>query len=314
MNKKFLRIIILILSFTVLNRLFAQCNDPIPKMFVEKVTAAERTLEYSDNRLFHTSKHARIKKNNIINLKPFNFIYTWNAMNDLIINKVKKDSIRVYFARFKAPCADFPDIADKSIILLFADEGPNPPTYYLITNDDVAHPIKSCDASKWIINFNDINQPELRKTISKKDADNHVNSNLSQEFSDTKSILYERKNLLVAFINEKTHQSTYHNIDLAAFGVNLSAYTKKGKKQTTDDPHTDKKRLFVQFEYLKNTLHGFEPFYLDDQKEDYNCRLGKNIALYKKNVDLAGYESFSTKQLEQKRSLDNGQLCPTKCN
>jgi hypothetical protein len=312
MKKQLLILTSLVLCLSVIvTRTNAQCDDPLPQMFVKKDTGMQHAKEFSDDRFLHTSKFTRLKKSNSLQKKIYDYIYSWDAINDLL-DKIKYPQIRAHFARFSAPCPRFPDIKDTPIVLLFSAEGLDPSEYFILRSDNIAHPVTKADATKWIEDFNTINQPILRKTIRKKDLDNYEDEVKSKEFSDTRSILYERSNLFDAFIKEKEHQIKYHKISLDSIGVQFSAYTKKGRKATTNDRHRYRRRLFVQFDYLQNTSDGPKPFYLDDQS-DYECRLRKNVSVYDTKILSSFLEGLSLKQVEEKMSSDNGQLCPTYC-
>ncbi len=312
MKKKHLILTFLTLSLFVIRiQLQAQCDDPLPQMFVKKDTGIERSKEFSDNRFLHTSKFTRLKKLNSLHKTSYDYVYSWDAFNDLI-NKITSSKVRVHFARVSMTCPDFPDIKDTPIVLLFSEEGYNPSEYFLLRSDNIAHLVKKDFACIWIKDFNTINQPKLKKTIRKKDLDNYENNGGVKEFFDTKSILYEKCNLIDAFIKEKDHQLKYHQITLDSIGVKFSAYTKKGRKPTIDDTHIYKRRLFVQFDYLQNTSEGTKPFYLDMQC-DYECRSRKRLSVDNKRMLVSNIEKLSLKQVEEKMSSDNGQLCPTYC-
>lgn len=297
--------------------LMAQCDAdpniiPLPKMFIPKVFSSQDIKEFSKYHFLRGSKLGQLKKNNIVRSGNNALIITYEAIKT-VLNSIKDDSVRIHFARFNS--LDYPGVTNLSsntIILLFASEKEvNPKQYYFINNEENApYVISASIGQKWIDDFNNTNQRFLKRTIRKRHRDNYPDSDMKKNsISDTKSMLYDRLNMIEAFLNEKDYQLKHNNRNLDAFKVVFSAYSPKGKQYKSDDKRLYRRRLFVQFDYLERTTDGlFVPLTLEEL-DDYNCRLCKT----KPSECKGNFTTQSLDSIEKTKSIDNGQLCPTNC-
>ncbi len=287
---------------------------PLPKMFVFSSEGKSREKEFSKNKLFNKSKYKRLLKINTIQDKD---IFITSEVIFSLIDKFEKQSgykgIRIYFARYntKYTPQQFTNVEENKLVLLFSPEI-NPKTkrlYYLILSDDKSYySIPESYADNWISYFVSSNMPSLVKTINKKDLENYPDAQTKNGLSDTQTILYSGDNIDEAFKTERCYQLTNHGITITGLKISFSSFDKKGKIPGRD-PYRHKKRLLIQFQYVKND---HEVFSLQDQ-EDYKCRL--DLTYNKLNMFNKKVLSHRDKEKFLKANyLDNGQLCPpTNC-
>lgn len=318
--KKFNYIILSLLLFCFLNsKLIAQCDNypnaiPLPEMHVKKESAILWMNEFYKYRFLRGSKYAKLTKHNRNFIRNGNeaFVFTFNAITNLL-NKIPGSEVRVHLARFnEKDRTDITGIQSNTVVLLFAsDPGLNPDKYYLINNgNDQPYEIEKDKAEAWINSYKTKNIRYLRGTIRRRHLDNYPDGiKVRSGLSDTQSILYDKQKMKQAFIDERDYQIKYHSVTLEAFRVVFSAYTPEGRIPTKDDTSINRRRLFIQFDYMEKKADGsFSTFYLDDQ-DDYDCRYCKSNPDNCKN----GISKLSIQQKEMEKSVDNGQLCPTNC-
>ncbi|MBL0356521.1 MAG: hypothetical protein IPP72_06305 [Chitinophagaceae bacterium] len=293
---------------------------PLPDMFITKAKGAELLDEFSKDRLFNKSKYSRIKDINILKSSSFSFVFRWTAFNDLVHIVPGYDSMRIHFAVYHECNIDhFPSIEGPKLVLLFSPEvaGNNPQRFYFISGKDgTIHEVPLKCAKSWISDFETFVQVELRKTIDSGDTDNE-DQTVNDKFSDTKSIVYAKEKFEEAFIVEQEYQRTHHCIEISAIKIDLSAYTNKGRDIKASDPdqkHVYKKRLLIQFNYLKpNFTSGIDELIDLEEQDDYQSRLDLSLSQINSTDKNLNLSTLSIEEKEQKRAIDNGQLCPTHC-
>jgi len=283
-------------------------------MFIFKDTSDLWKSEFKKNRLFRGSKYKKLKKH--YSYQDLSETYTWNAFKKMIdtLDDPKKSYkiLRVYLARYngKQVTSPFPlNVKKNKLILLFSPGNKNvlPDHYYFINeNDDQLYTIDKGDADKWLKLFSDSDLHVIRKTIKKHDDDDYYGG----VHSDTKFIWYPKENIDSAFKVEYHYQDSAYNVEISAVQMTFSAYPRQGKKPDVDG-HKYKRRLFVQFDYMKKNSQGKdEVFYLDNEP-DFCCRL-QNSHLDNKSELTESVIKISN--IEKATAVDNGQLCPTVCN
>ena len=311
MKKMFIIQMVFIVFTCIPINMYAQVCAPIPVMFVNKNVGNERNIEFFKAlpSKYEILTAANGKQDLVLN-------FTRKAIDDLFtkINIKAGLGIRIYFARYKL-CAQssLPNsIVSNQLILLFSTEYEKiaPAVYFFInSNDNTIYTVTTACARDWINDYDAVNEPGLRQTVDKADTYNE-DPHSSAGYSDTKSIFYTYDNIKAAFENEEKYQHS-KGIEINAFQVSFSAYTKKGN----DRKPYYKNRLFLQFDYVYGLKGKNEVLYLEDQ-EDFDCRIDATLINQKfgiKRLSKEEIKKLSRKEKISLISLDNGQLCPTYC-
>lgn len=290
---------------------------PLPEMYMLRDNGKMLIKEFSDD-TNKKSKNSWIKELGIIKNPSESLIYNWKAFNNLAHKVANYDTMRIYFAVYhECNIPSFPKVAANKLILLFSPELPTRSKqkfFFINEKDNRLFEIPDNCAKSWIEYFEIAAQKALRKTVDSTDPDN-VDSTVADMYSDTKSISYSKQDFEDAFIKEQVWQTNQHKTPITAIKVDLSAFTSKGRdvKPNEHDQQIYKNRLFLQFNYMrKNVATGVdEPFDLQDQTDDFNCRLTlklKKIPQFKNQL-----ENMTLNEKLKIYSNDNGLLCPTHC-
>ncbi|MFT4154607.1 hypothetical protein [Parafilimonas sp.] len=271
---------------------------PLPAMWVSDSSADKRKKQLFKKELFAKSKYQLLKETGrLYHNNPYFFISKSN-LNEIIkadTGTQKAQGLRVIFACFVKKGSDTSiQLNDGQIVLLFtaADKNTDYGKCYVVDNDTVLHKVPDSNKINWTTEYNNHILPALRKTIDS----NSDNDNGSKNYTDTKSIYYENKRIIEAFEEIKTNTMLK---DFIGFRITISAYDKKGKDSTCYDGHRYKKRMILQFDYVKtgNKLFKFE------DSPDFCCR----------KCNMNHHESFLKSKDNTIMALDNGHLCPANC-
>lgn len=301
---------IVILAATICTDSIAQnCTGlpapiPLSLMFVDKASSNERTLEFSGK------PKAKFEALRTFNGSQDLFVmYSRRAMDDLIALINKGRGIRVYFARYnKCDQSTLPStVSENKLVLLFATDPKKgfPPSVYYFLNDDIkdtkVYKVEPDCAVTWIDDYNNNVQPELVKNLAA--SNDNKDPRFPGKFFDTKSILYEKDNVVSGFTTEEAYQLAKHTINITGYKVSFSSYTIDG-----DQNKRFSNRLLIQFDYIDDKGN---PVNLEKQP-DFECRLDAALIKYN-HFTKAKLKGLTLQQKLALYSQDNGQLCPTNC-
>lgn len=292
----------------------AQTPPPLPAMYVEKNTGNERIMRFSQ---IPNSKYQQLSKLN--SYQDLFFIYTRNAMDQLVQLVNRDKGVRIYFARYnKCDGSSLPtEIEENKVIVLFASESKDPkatPSKYYFLNekgaDDRVYEVSQACGEAWIYDYGKNVLPELLNTLTPGDRDN-IDPYVPGVYSDSKSIFFTAAMFKEAFVDEEKYDHKIGGVPLtiSAFKLSFSAYDAKGNGGAGMDVYRN--RLFIQFDYMHNPGTGNEVFHLDDL-DDFKDRPKPAKMQQQKQGKKSGKNKKGGKK-EHLFSLDNGQLCPTHC-
>ncbi len=319
-GKIFFLLVVLLVTINILV-IGQETQQLLPRMWVCKKWSLEREKQFTKPALFSASKCKRLTK--VIGKDETESInYPIESFNKLIekLKESRYQNLHIYFASYDLTYnkEGFTDLPDKTLTMIFApaDGGEEPKDigkYYFIRASDgaVLEIINPETKNGWIAHYENKKMPELVKTIKRfRSASENRSGRISgAKISDTKALTYRKEDIEETFVTEVTYQYKVCHTIASGIQVNFSAYTRKGRPPLEEDKDKYKKRLIIQFEYIrKNILSGKdEVFYIDDQ-----CNFEERLAYTKKVKE----ESKASKNKDIRiRGFNHGDLCPPKiCN
>ncbi len=291
---------VFILMHTTIGNVSGQTINPppprtLPQMHVPMRDGQLRKDNFGKIGLSPNSKY-RTLSNNLssigINIPETKSIfYSLKSFRDLIdsVSLSHKKSLRIFIAAYDKTCDPFnyvPDDFDKHLTLIFAPEseahdiGP----YFIIKHDGAVTSINATIKEAWVGYYEQNKLLALSPTIYPQDPDNAC----CGTFSDTRSMIYEMKDIKEFFTDEINHQINDNHVAVNGIRVDFASYGISG------NGHGYRYRFIVQFELTKTNAitGGSEVFYIDNIPGD--PRLNKS--------NTGSHNILVT--------ADNGQLCP----